>query len=507
MTDDSTATVDIDKIAVEDGHNPRSHFDDAALAELEASIRKQGLVTALTVREDGDGGYIVVAGERRLRAARDAGLTRVPVLIRAGDDALAASIAENLIRHDLDVIEEAEALTRLAKAENLTTHKVIAARVGKSAGWVSERLRLLQLPAGVQRHIATGQVPVAAERELRHVAKVSPRVAECVCEYVVREEIDGRDLLDRFGDILVSTASASFDPAPTMIELDWSMPLSELIEAGEKRDELIVRVQKALDPSYGDSPRDGDDPWVEIEEADVDAARVAGCLLEHTTESQWGDDTRQFVTDREFLADLTERIVERFERECAEATDAQATEPARSDSSSSGGKDPDSERRAKAREAAKAARPANLALGTKLIRRRGGKVRSSQALTRAKAIAAILLHDNPDMPADGLRLVLPQLQEVTVRKLKTRNETREDVDYADAQRALDYLKGAIERAKSANEVLELLAEALVAADLADDRELPQYKRVNWSTYAMREAIDLLAADIKAVSPDDAAAQD
>jgi hypothetical protein len=119
-----------------------------------------------------------------------------------------------------------------------------------------------------------------------------------------------------------------------------------------------------------------------------------------------------------------------------------------------------------------------------------------------------VLHDNQDMPADGLRLVLPQLQEVTVRKLKTRNETREDVEYADSQRALDYLKGAIERAKSANEVLELLGEALVAAYLADERELPQYKRVKWSNYAMREAVDLLSADIKAVSPeDDAGPQD
>lgn len=508
MTDDTTtAVVDIDTIAIEDGHNPRSNFDKDALAELEASIRKQGLVTALTVRDDGDGGYLVVAGERRLLAARSAGVTRVPVLVRPGADALAAAIAENLIRRDLDVIEEAEALTRLAKAENLTTHKAIGARVGKSANWVSERLRLLKLPAGVQRHIAAGHVPIAAERDLREVAKVSPRIAECMCEYVVRKEIDGRDMLNRFGDILVSTASESFDPAPTMIELDWSMPLSDLVEPGEKRDELIVRVQKALDPSYGDSPQDGDDPWVDLDEADVDAARAAGCLLEHTTESQWSDNTRQFITDREFLTDLAERVVERIERECAEAPQTVASEPTRPDSPSDGANDPERERRAQAREDAKAARPANLTLGGKLIRRRGGKMRASQALKRAKAIAALLLHDNQDMPADGLRLVLPQLQEVTVRKLKTRNETREDVEYADSETALTYLKGAIERAKSANEVLELLAEALVAAHLADERELPQYKRVRWSNYATRDAIELLAADVKAVAPAESKARD
>jgi len=503
MNDDmTTAVVDIDKITVEDGHNPRSNVDRDALAELEASIRKQGVVTALTVRDDGDGGYVVIAGERRLLAARDAGLTRVPVLVRPGGDALAAAIAENLIRRDLDVIEEAEALTRLAKAEKLDTHKALAARVGRSAAWVSERLRLLKLPAGVQRHIATGIVPLSAEPELRAVAKVSPQIAECVCEYVARQEIDGRDLIDRFGDILASVASASFDPAPTMIELDWSMPISELVEPGEKRDALIVRAQKMLDPSYGDSPQEGDDPWVDVEEADIDAARAAGCLLEHTTESQWSDATRQFVTDREFLADLAERMVDRAERESAKTTD-----PSQPDSPSDAGNDTERERRAQAREDAKAARPANLTLGAKLIRRRGGKVRGSQALKRAKAIAALLLHDNQDMPADGLRLVLPQLQEVTVRKLKTRNETREDVEYADSETALTYLKGAIERAKSANEVLELLAEALVAAHLADERELPQYKRVRWSNYAMREAIELLAADVKAVAPAESEARD
>jgi ParB/RepB/Spo0J family partition protein len=499
MTDTTTAVVDIDKVAVEDGHNPRSSLDAAALAELEASIRKQGVVTALTVREDGNGGYIVVAGERRLLAAKSAGLTRVPVLIRPGDDVLAAAIAENLVRCDLDVIEEAEALTRLAKAEKLDSHKAVAARVGKSAGWVSERLRLLKLPVGVQRHIAAGQVPVAVERDLRKVAKVSPRAAECVCEYVAREEIEPRDMLDHFGDILAMTAKAEFDPPPTMVEIRWSMRVSELVAPGEKREALILRAQQTKDP-YSYPQVDNEDPIVEVAEEDIDAARAAGCLIEHTQTGEWSDVTRNFVTDSEFLTDLAERMVDRAERQTDDGEDAGPEANAQDDEA-------ERERRAKARDDAKAARPANLALGDKLIRRRGGKVRSAQALSRAKAIAAILLHDNQDMPADGLRLVLPQLQQVTVRRLKTRNETREDVEYADSATALSYLKGAIERARSANEVLELLAEALVAAHLADERELPQYKRVRWDKYAMDEAIALLAADVKAVAPAEDEARD
>jgi ParB family chromosome partitioning protein len=170
MTETSTAMLDVEKIAIEDGFNPRSGFDERELAELVASVREQGILTALTVRSDGNGGYVLIAGARRLEAAKQVGLGQVPAVVRSADGALAAAIAENLIRADLDPIEEARALQRLAEAEKLATHKQIAARVGKSAVYVSERLRLLALPEGCHGQIAAGAVPVAAERELRKVA-------------------------------------------------------------------------------------------------------------------------------------------------------------------------------------------------------------------------------------------------------------------------------------------------------------------------------------------------
>lgn len=147
-------------------------------------------------------------------------------MIRTAEGALAAAIAENLIRTDLDPIEEARALRRLAEAERLTTHKQIAARVNKSPARVSERLRLLSLPDGCHERIAAGAVPVAAERDLRKVAKVSPAVAEGVCELAARGEVEERDLVDRFGEVLCALAEASF--APTMIGASGS-PLSELV--------------------------------------------------------------------------------------------------------------------------------------------------------------------------------------------------------------------------------------------------------------------------------------
>ncbi len=491
MSDATTAVVDIDKITVEEGHNPRANFDAAALAELEASIRKRGIVTALTVREDGNGGYIVVAGERRLIAATSAGLTRVPVLIRSGDDALSAAIAENLIRADLDPIEAADALARLAKAENITTNKALGARVGKSAGWVGERLRLLDLPAGTRTQIASGAVPIAAEANLRAVAKVSPRIAECVCEYVERGEVDGRELLTRFGEILLAVARAEFDPAPTMIPLDYRVHVTALVEPGDKRDELIARMAKTKD-DFGYQP--GDDPTVSVVEDDSDAARAAGCLVEY--EQRDGRDysrTFRFVTDRELAADLAERMVERAERASAERQARRA-----------GGSDQDKDDRrkklAKAKKDAQTARPANLSLGRRLIERRGAKSRQRHALKRAKAIAIMFLYDNDRLAGAGLRLVLPQLQEVTVSKLKTTGETREKIAYAESDQALDYLMGAIDRAKSANEVLELLADAVISAHLADERELPQSRRVLWHHRCIANAMELLAEDIAEIKP-------
>lgn len=155
MSQPTTAVLDIEKIEVEDGLNPRTRFDEASLAELEASIRQDGLVTALTVVPAQGDRYTVIAGERRLIAAKRAGLKQAPAVIRPVKGSRAATLVENLIREDLDPIDAAQGLADLAEAENLTTHQQIADRIGKkkSASWVSQHLRLLNLPEAVQTYI------------------------------------------------------------------------------------------------------------------------------------------------------------------------------------------------------------------------------------------------------------------------------------------------------------------------------------------------------------------
>jgi ParB family chromosome partitioning protein len=146
---------------------PRSQFDEADLQGLAQSIREYGVLQPLVVELDGDR-YRLVAGERRLRASQLAGATRVPVVVRpAGPDRarLEMALVENLHREDLNPIEEATAYQQLID-EFSYTHDQVSSRVGKSRTAVTNMLRLLQLPAGVQRALADGELTAGHARAL-----------------------------------------------------------------------------------------------------------------------------------------------------------------------------------------------------------------------------------------------------------------------------------------------------------------------------------------------------
>lgn len=140
-------------------HQPRRHFDEAALAELTASIKAQGVVQPIVVRQLSVDHYEIVAGERRWRAAAAAGLSTIPVVIRQLDEraAMAIALVENIQRADLNALEEAEALKKLLDECGLT-HEACAAAVGKSRAAVSNLLRLTDLEAEPQALLRTGQL-------------------------------------------------------------------------------------------------------------------------------------------------------------------------------------------------------------------------------------------------------------------------------------------------------------------------------------------------------------
>jgi ParB family transcriptional regulator, chromosome partitioning protein len=148
---------------------PRSHFDEESMASLAASIKAVGLLQPILVRQlAGESeSYELIAGERRWRAARRAGLQTIPVLVQVADDvaSLEQALVENLHRVDLNALEEAAAYQQLIDEFGLT-HEQVATRMGKGRATVTNTLRLLQLPAGAQRALAERTISAGHARAL-----------------------------------------------------------------------------------------------------------------------------------------------------------------------------------------------------------------------------------------------------------------------------------------------------------------------------------------------------
>jgi ParB family chromosome partitioning protein len=146
---------------------PRTQFDEESLAALTASVRELGVLQPVLVRATGGGAYELIAGERRWRAAKRAGLSLIPAIIRTVDDTLSLeqALVENVQREDLNPLDEAAAYQQLLEDFHLT-HDELASRVGKSRAAISNTLRLFQLPPTVQRMVAEGRLTAGHARAL-----------------------------------------------------------------------------------------------------------------------------------------------------------------------------------------------------------------------------------------------------------------------------------------------------------------------------------------------------
>ena len=166
--DGGVALRDIPLTAIEPNPGqPRTQFDEESLGELTASIRALGVLQPILVREVAAGMFQLIAGERRWRAARRAGLATIPAIVRTTDDRglVEQALVENLQRQDLTALEEAAAFQQLIEDFGLT-HDDVATRVGKSRSTVTNTVRLLQLPAAIQRFVAEGQLTAGHARAL-----------------------------------------------------------------------------------------------------------------------------------------------------------------------------------------------------------------------------------------------------------------------------------------------------------------------------------------------------
>jgi len=167
---DTVEDIEIEKIRP-NRYQPRQRFDDSSLSELADSIRAKGIIQPVIVRIAGDNSYELIAGERRWRAAKMAGLSTVPAVVKSVSDAesLEMALIENLQRENLNPIEAAEAYSRLIEEFGLTREE-ISRRVGKDRSTVTNYLRLLTLPDVIKEHIAESRLSVGHAKAILSVA-------------------------------------------------------------------------------------------------------------------------------------------------------------------------------------------------------------------------------------------------------------------------------------------------------------------------------------------------
>jgi ParB family chromosome partitioning protein len=237
---------------------PRTRFDDEAIGSLAASIREVGILQPIVVRKAG-AGYELIAGERRLRAAKLAGLATIPVVVRDTDDAdtLREALIENIHREDLGPIELAEAFRQLLEELGLKQEE-LADRVGVSRSHIANTIRLLQLPIDVQQLLTDGKLQAGHARALLALGDADAQ--NTLALRTVAEDLtvrDVEDLVRRYvdgpGDKLVK-AEAAADPPPTdttMSEveeiLSEQLATRVQIQMGKKRGRVVIEFGSADD--------------------------------------------------------------------------------------------------------------------------------------------------------------------------------------------------------------------------------------------------------------------
>ena len=171
---------------------PRTNFDEEKLLELTNSIKNHGVLSPILVREVGLNKYEVIAGERRLRASKNAGLKTIPTLIdqKQDKDALESALIENLQREDLNAVEEARGYDRLKREFGLTQDEV-AASTGKARSTIANSLRLLSLPAKVLDMLSSGKIEKGHAKLL---ASMDPLEAEKAANNIVKNKLTVKDL-------------------------------------------------------------------------------------------------------------------------------------------------------------------------------------------------------------------------------------------------------------------------------------------------------------------------
>ncbi|WP_082738345.1 ParB/RepB/Spo0J family partition protein [Microbacterium sp. CCH5-D1] len=221
---------------------PRTHFDPEDLAELVHSVREFGVLQPVVVRKNADGEYELIMGERRTRAAREAGLDVIPAIVRdtADEDLLRDALLENLHRSELNPLEEASAYQQLLDDFGITQEE-LATRIGRSRPQISNTIRLLKLPVPVQQRVAAGVLTAGHARAI--LSLETPESMQRLADKVVNEDLSVRATEEAAKAQPRAGSSAKPTPGARRAYLDEV--------AGKLGDRLNTRVKIALGARKG----------------------------------------------------------------------------------------------------------------------------------------------------------------------------------------------------------------------------------------------------------------
>lgn len=219
---------------------PRKYFDEEKLAELTESVKKEGIVETIVIQDSGDGSFEIIAGERRTRAARAAGLEKVPVQLKkySNSQKLKIALIENIHRSDLNPVEEAQAYAELMQADGLTQDQV-AESVGKNRSTVANSLRLLKLPQDMLNSLASGELSSGHARALLSV--VNPSDQRVLYARILGQGLSVRQCEQQAAEMNGGSRAVKKE-APTKTEQDKRDPDYVAIEQ-KFRDALGTKVQ------------------------------------------------------------------------------------------------------------------------------------------------------------------------------------------------------------------------------------------------------------------------
>lgn len=217
-------------LVIPNPHQPRHHFDEMRLKELAASIKEHGIIQPLIVTRNGNQ-YEIIAGERRLEAAKMAGLKKVPVVVRDANEQqkLELAIIENVQRHDLNPIEEAKSFKKLADEFEMEQEE-IALKLGKSRSAVANKLRLLNLPVEIQKGLMEEKITEGHAKAI--LAVDNPEKQRALYDLILKGNLTVRQVENKTKEITVKTHKRNVvvDPAIKQIEDDLSQSLGTKVK-------------------------------------------------------------------------------------------------------------------------------------------------------------------------------------------------------------------------------------------------------------------------------------